>query len=62
MNIVLNVTSLTQEEASDYRQDLIRALHNPGTDYEFDDVDSETQYRAQLQEVDKYLVTFPEKI
>jgi hypothetical protein len=57
----LDVTTLTQEQATDYRQDLIRALYNPGTDFEFDDIDSETQYRAQLEEVDKYLATFPER-
>jgi hypothetical protein len=59
--IILDVKTLTQYQAADYRQDLIRALENPGTDFEFDDVDSETQYRAQLEEVDKYLATFPER-
>jgi hypothetical protein len=61
----VTVTALTQKEASDYRHELIHALHNPGL--EFDEVgqegaDDEKAYRERLAEVDAYLKTFSPQI
>jgi hypothetical protein len=61
----LDVTTLTQYEATTYRQELMHALHNPGI--EFDQTGKEGEedrkfYYAQLKAVDAYLLTFPEKI
>jgi hypothetical protein len=58
----LDVTTLTQQQAHDYRQELIQALLNPGI--EFDLVGGEGErdeklYAAQLKAVDDHLNTFP---
>lgn len=58
----LDVTTLTQEQAHNYRQELIQALLNPGI--EFDLVGGEGErdeklYADQLLKVDEYLNTFP---
>jgi hypothetical protein len=61
----VDVTALSQKDASDYRQELRRALHNPGIEW---DVLGEAGladrkfYHAKLKEVDEYLQTFEEKI
>lgn len=58
----LDVTTLTQKQAHDYRQELIQALLNPGI--EFDLVGGEGErdeklYASQLKKVDEHLNTFP---
>lgn len=61
----VDVTSLTQQAASDYRQELKRALYNPGIEWDLVGEQGEADrkfYYAKLKEVDEYLQTFPEKI
>lgn len=59
--ITLDVSELTLKQAVDYRRDLIRAICNPGTDYDMDgkqkDVD-EAAYKAQLLKVEDYISAF----
>jgi hypothetical protein len=61
VNITFDVTKLSYKETQDYRQELIRALYNPGTDWSpldenADDV--EKGYRAQLLKADEHLASF----
>ena len=61
----LDVTTLSQHDASEYRRELITAIYNPGTDYDLigdGRAADEAFYRAKLAEVDAYLKTFPEQI
>jgi hypothetical protein len=63
--IGVDVTTLTQKAASDYRQDLIRAIYHPGTDFDMVGAQGESDlvaYQTQLLLVDTYLATFEEKI
>ena len=65
ITITVDVTKLTQQQASDYRQELIRAIWNPGTDFDLvtnQGASDLAAYEAQLVRVDAYLATFPEKI
>ena len=59
--IALDVSTLTLKEAVDYRRDLIRAICNPGTDYDMagaqKDVD-EAAYKKQLLAVEDYISAF----
>lgn len=59
--ITLDVTALTQAEATDYRRDLLTALHHPGTDFDMAsgqyEIDRDA-YKDQLRRVDDYLTTF----
>lgn len=54
----VDLTTLSQQQAAEYRQELINAIWNPGS--EFDEVGEEgTQdredYETRLAEVDAYL-------
>lgn len=62
MALLPDVTTLSQKEASDYRQELIRALHHPGLEFDMDDKTTEAAYKSQLEKVDAYLQTFDIKI
>jgi hypothetical protein len=61
----IDVTTLTQQEASDYRHELKTAIYNPGIEFDIltrnADEDLKFFYR-KLAEADVYLATFPEKI
>lgn len=61
----VDVASLSQEQAWDYRRELVHAIYHPGT--EFDEVgqegvDDEKAYRERLAEVDAHLATFSPQI
>lgn len=59
--ITLDVSTLTLKEAVDYRRDLIRAICNPGTDYDMDGAQKaidEAAYKAQLLLVEDYISAF----
>lgn len=61
----VDVTSLTQHDASEYRHELIRALYNPGIEFDLAGEKGQEDrkfYEAKLKEVDSHLATFPEKI
>jgi hypothetical protein len=62
----VDVTTLSQYEATTFRQELIHALWNPGIEFDVSGVyrgtDDEKAYRNKLKEVDAHLKTFPEKI
>ena len=65
ITITVDITKLTQQAASDYRQELIRAIWHPGTDFDLvtnQGASDLAAYEAQLVRVDAYLATFPEKI
>jgi hypothetical protein len=61
LNITVDVTTLTQKEATDYRHDLRLAIVHPGTDYDMAsgqyEIDQDA-YKDQLRRVDDYLKTF----
>lgn len=61
----LDVTTLTQQEASTYRHELKTAIYNPGIEFDMNssegNLDMEFYYK-KLAEVDVYLATFPVKI
>lgn len=59
--ITLDVSNLTLKEAVDYRRDLIRAICNPGTDYDMDGAQKaidEAAYKKQLLAVEDYISAF----
>ena len=62
----VNVATLTQQQASDYRHELIRVIfETPGTELDVNSTQYAVDlaaYEAQLAAVDAYLLTFPEKI
>ena len=61
----VDVTALSQHDASEYRQELIRALYNPGIEFDVAGEHGEKDkafYKAKLEEVDAYLKSFPEQI
>ena len=61
----VDVTALSQHDASEYRQELIRALYHPGIEFDVAGEHGERDkafYQAKLAEVDTYLKSFPEKI
>ena len=61
----VDVGSLSQHDASEYRQELIKALHNPGIEFDLAGEHGEDDrkfYHAKLEEVDAYLKTFLEQI
>ena len=61
----VDVTTLNQHDASEYRQELMRALHNPGIEFDIVGEEGKTDrqmYHDKLKEVDAYLLTFHEKI
>lgn len=61
VNITFDVTGLTYGQTQDYRQELIRAIYNPGTDWSPLDEnakDVEKAYRAQLLKADQHLASF----
>jgi hypothetical protein len=61
----VDVTSLSQHDASEYRRELIKALRNPGIEFDLageQGAHDREFYETKLLEVDKYLETFPEKI
>lgn len=56
------IDALTYEQLKDYRHDLIRAILNPGTEYDVTDPEFskiDRQYRMQLGKVETRLKTFP---
>ena len=62
----VNVTTLTQKQASEYRHELYNVIYNqPGIELEVLAQGSGADmafYKRKLEEVDKYLATFTEKI
>lgn len=65
INIGVDVRSLTQHDAAEYRRELLHAIHNPGI--EFDLVGGQGRsdmeaYWKKVKEVEDYLATFPIKI
>lgn len=61
----VQVTTLSQHDAAEYRRELIHAICNPGIEFDMAGPEFESDisdYRAQLVNVDAYLATFPEKI
>jgi hypothetical protein len=62
----VDVTTLTQKEASDYRQELYNVFfYAPGIEIEVLAQGSDADkafYEKKLKEVDAYLLTFTEKI
>jgi hypothetical protein len=61
----VDVTTLNQHDASEYRRELIHALRNPGAEFDQVGPDGEADaalYTTKLKEVDAYLLTFDEKI
>ena len=62
----VNITTLTQKQASDYRQELYRVIfETPGVELDVNSTQYAVDlaaYEAQLAAVDAYLLTFPEKI
>jgi hypothetical protein len=60
-DVTLDVTTLTQQEANDYRHELILAICHPGTDYDMTGPQFELDqdaYKDQLRRVEDYLKTF----
>ena len=64
-NANVDLSTLSQREAADYRRELIHALHNPGMEFdtvgELGEADRKT-YHDKLKQVDAYLLTFEEQI
>ena len=61
----VDISSLSQHDASEYRHELVRALYNPGLEFDMAGEHAETDrkfYETKLEEVDTYLQTFEEKI
>ena len=61
----VDVTSLSQHDASEYRRELIKALRHPGIEFDVLGKQGEADhefYETKLKEVDSYLATFPEQI
>lgn len=64
-NITLDVTTLTQQQASEYRHELWNAIYHPGIEFDMTGKQGEVDLQAytdQLARVDVYLASFPEKI
>jgi hypothetical protein len=61
----VDVSSLNQHDASEYRHELWKALREPGIEFdaagEHGDADRKF-YEKKLVEVDAYLKTFPEQV
>jgi hypothetical protein len=57
----VDVTTLSQHDASEFRRELLHAIWHPGI--EFDEWDNETLlvYKNKVDELNTYLATFPEK-
>lgn len=63
--INVDVTTLTQQEAAEYRRELLHAYYHPGTEYDANSAQGavdEAAYLAKIKEADDYLLTFKEKI
>lgn len=61
--ITLDVSTLTLKQAVDYRRELIRAICNPGTDYDMSGAQMEIDqaaYKKQLLAVEDYISAFGE--
>lgn len=61
--INVDVTTLTQQEAAEYRRELLHAYYHPGTEYDMVGPQSkidEDAYLAKINECDDYLKTFPQ--
>lgn len=57
------LTDLTQYQTTEYRRELIFALHNPGIEYDINSKEGDEYqhaYHVRLKEVDTYLRTFTE--
>jgi hypothetical protein len=64
-SLAVDVTTLSQHDAAEYRRELIHAIYNPGIEFDMSGPEFESDisdYRAQLVNVDAYLATFSEKI
>lgn len=60
-DVQMRLQTLSQKEAWDYRQELIQAIHNPGTEFSMSGEDGQIDrdaYLKRLGEVDTYLKTF----
>lgn len=59
--IMTDITGLSEEQASDYRRELLHAYYHPGLEFDMEGaqgkIDSEA-YLAQIRKVDVYLATF----
>jgi hypothetical protein len=58
---MVDVTALSQQEAAEYRRELLHAIHHPGI--EFDMVGAQGKidhdaYKRQVAKLDIYLATF----
>lgn len=63
--INVDVSTLSQHDASEYRHELFTAIYNPGTEFDMSGAQGEIDLKAycdKLAEVDVYLATFPERI
>lgn len=61
----VDVSALSQHDASEYRRELIKALRDPGIEFDLAGEWAERDkafYEKKLEEVDAYLKTFPEQI
>ena len=61
VNVTFDPTTLNYQQTQDYRQELIRAIYNPGTDWsplEEDADETEKAYRNQLAKADAHLASF----
>lgn len=60
-SITFDPTVLSYQDTQDYRHELIRSIHNPGTDWSPLDPDAakiEQAYRNQLAKADAHLASF----
>jgi hypothetical protein len=65
ITISVDVTTLSQHDASEYRHELFNAIYYPGTEFDMSGGQGASDLKAycdKLAEVDTYLATFPEKI
>ena len=61
--IMVDVTALTREQASDYRRELIHARANPGLEFDIEGAQGRIDhdaYTRQIKVLDTYLATFGE--
>lgn len=65
VSIDVDVTSLSQHDASEYRRELLHAIYHPGSEFDTAGAQYEADlaaYYKKVAEIDLYLDTFPEKI
>lgn len=64
-NIDVDVTTLSQHDAAEYRRELIHAIRHPGMEFDMagdqEKIDLDA-YWVKVKQLDTYLATFPVKI